>query len=52
MKPPTAKLKLIVRRLPPGLTEDEFATILSDEWKVGNGKVDWFLYKPGKDSTE
>lgn len=52
MKPPVGKLKLIVRRLPPGLTEDEFAIILSDEWKVGNGKVDWFLYKPGKDSAE
>lgn len=51
-KLPTPKLKLIVRRLPPGLSEDEFATILGDEWKVGNGKVDWFIYKPGKDSAD
>ena len=46
------KLRLIVRRLPPGLTEDEFQTVLGDEWKVGAGKVDWAAYKEGKISRE
>ncbi|RDW66044.1 hypothetical protein BP6252_09679 [Coleophoma cylindrospora] len=52
MKPPSPKLKVIVRRLAPGLTEAEFTTILGEEWKLGGGKVDWFLYKPGKDSKD
>lgn len=52
VKPIMSKLKVIVRRLPPGLTELEFTTALGDDWKVGLGKVDWCLYKPGKDSTE
>lgn len=47
-----ARLKVIVRRLAPGLTEAEFSKVLGDEWKVGGGKVDWFLYKAGKDSKE
>jgi regulator of nonsense transcripts 3 len=51
-KLPTPKLKIIVRRLAPCLTEEEFVSILGDEWAVGQGKVDWFLYKPGKDSKE
>jgi regulator of nonsense transcripts 3 len=51
-KPALSKLKIIVRRLPSGLTEAEFAATLGDAWEVGHGKVDWFLYKPGKDSTE
>lgn len=51
-KPLTAKLKVIVRRLAPGLSEEEFTTLLGDEWKLEQGKVDWFLYKPGKDSKE
>jgi hypothetical protein len=46
------KLKVVVRRLAPGLTEEEFTTILGDEWKVGQGKVDWFSYGPGKDSKK
>jgi regulator of nonsense transcripts 3 len=46
------KLRLIVRRLPPGLTEEEFQTALGDEWKVGAGKVDWAAYKEGKISKE
>lgn len=45
-------MKLIVRRLAPGLTEAEYLSVLDDEWKVGQGKVDWFQYKPGKDSKE
>lgn len=51
-KLPAQKLKVVVRRLAPSLTEEEFTTILGDEWKVGQGKVDWFDYKNGKDSKE
>jgi regulator of nonsense transcripts 3 len=51
-KPPSPKLKVVVRRLAPGLTEAEFTSILGDDWTVGQGKVDWFLYKSGKDSKE
>jgi regulator of nonsense transcripts 3 len=51
-KLPSPKLKLIVRRLAPGLTESEFISILGVDWAVGQGKVDWFLYKSGKDSKE
>jgi regulator of nonsense transcripts 3 len=51
-KPPAPKLKVIIRRLAPGLTQQEFTTLLGDEWKLEQGKVDWFLYKPGKDSKE
>jgi regulator of nonsense transcripts 3 len=46
------RLKLVIRRLPPGLTETEFLTFLGDDWKIGKGKVDWFSYKLGKDSKE
>ncbi|DAA74510.1 TPA_exp: putative Nonsense-mediated mRNA decay protein Upf3 [Trichophyton benhamiae CBS 112371] len=46
------RLKLHVRRLPPGLTQAEFETTLGDFWKVGRGKVDWFLFKEGKVSTD
>ena len=51
-KPPSPKLKVVIRRLAPGLTEAEFASVLGDTWNLGQGKVDWFLYKPGKDSKE
>lgn len=47
-KPPAPRLKLEVRRLPPGLTLEEFEGILGDEWKLGNGKVDWLEYRQGK----
>lgn len=47
-----ARLKLIVRRLPPGLTQSEFDTAMGDEWKSGAGKVDYYLYKEGKVSKE
>lgn len=40
-------IKVKVRRLPPGLTEQEFLTILGDSWKPGNGKVGWFSYNYG-----
>ena len=46
------RLRLIIRRLPPGLTESEFWTILGDEWRVNNGKVEWAAYKEGKVSRE
>lgn len=51
-KPGNPKLKVLIRRLPPGLTEAEFVSILGADWNMGGGKVDWFLYKPGKDSKE
>lgn len=43
-----ARLKLEIRRLPPGLTEAEFEAILGDEWRLGHGKVDWQEYRRGK----
>ncbi len=49
---PSQKLKVLVRRLAPGLTEEEFMAVLGEEWKVGQGKVDWFQYMPGKLSRE
>ncbi|PQE28824.1 hypothetical protein CJF30_00003864 [Rutstroemia sp. NJR-2017a BBW] len=52
MKPASPKTKVIVRRLAPGLTEAEFVSILGDEWKLGNGKIDWFQYKSGKESKD
>ncbi|KAJ3499042.1 hypothetical protein NLG97_g657 [Lecanicillium saksenae] len=44
--------KLVLRRLPPGMTEDECLTILGETWALGKGKVDWFSYIPGKISTD
>lgn len=56
-KPPRVKAppqgeKVVIRRLPPAMTEDEFVTILGQEWKVGGQKVDWFSYWPGKVSRQ
>jgi hypothetical protein len=51
-KPPQQRLKLLVRRLPPGLTKTEFEEKLGDDWKLGGGRVDWFLYRKGKISKE
>ncbi|KAJ5159404.1 uncharacterized protein N7482_006408 [Penicillium canariense] len=51
-KPPTPRLKLLIRRLPPGLTQPEFEGALGEEWKAGAGKVDWLHYKPGKVSKD
>ncbi|KAL2869171.1 putative nonsense-mediated mRNA decay protein Upf3 [Aspergillus lucknowensis] len=48
----TPRLKLVVRRLPPGLTQEEFETALGAEWKSGAGRVSWYLYKPGKVSKD
>ncbi|KAL8957060.1 MAG: hypothetical protein Q9193_005571 [Seirophora villosa] len=50
--PSSPRLKLVVRRLPPGLTDVEFETILGGEWKLGGGRVDWAVYKPGKISKD
>ncbi|KAL7799792.1 Smg-4/UPF3 family domain-containing protein [Trichoderma ceciliae] len=44
--------KVIIRRLPPGMTQAEFVSVLGSEWAMGNGKVDWFSYAPGKVSNE
>jgi hypothetical protein len=46
------RLKLVLRRLPPGLTKAEFENILGEEWKLGAGKVDWMLFRKGKISKE
>ncbi|KAF2496203.1 hypothetical protein BU16DRAFT_370067 [Lophium mytilinum] len=46
------RLKLVLRRLPPGLTKIEFEAALGDDWKLGAGKVDWLLYKAGKISKD
>lgn len=47
-KPPAARLKLEIRRLPPGLTLSEFEEALGEEWKLGKGRVDWREYRQGK----
>ena len=49
---PSQKLKVMIRRLAPGLTEAEFVAALGEEWRPAQGKVDWFQYKPGKVSKE
>ncbi|KAL8780869.1 MAG: hypothetical protein Q9213_006281 [Squamulea squamosa] len=49
---PANRLKLVIRRLSPGLTQEEFETTLGEEWRVGSGKVDWAVYKPGKVSKD
>ena len=43
---------MVVRRLPPGLTQAEFESALGEDWKIGAGKVDWSVYKAGKISKE
>jgi len=46
------RMKLVCRRLPPGLTKAEFESVLGDEWKLGAGRVDWMNYRKGKISKE
>ncbi|KAH3918665.1 hypothetical protein HBH56_039590 [Parastagonospora nodorum] len=46
------RLKLVCRRLPPGLTRSEFETMVGDEWKPGAGKVDWVNWRKGKISKD
>jgi len=47
-----ARLKVVIRRLAPGLTQDEFLSAVGEEWKLGKGKVDWMAFKPGKVTKE
>lgn len=51
-KAPIEGDKVVIRRLPPGLTVEEFWVYLGDRWKVGGGLVDWFDFKKGKVSQE
>ncbi|KAK7427499.1 hypothetical protein QQZ08_005940 [Neonectria magnoliae] len=51
-KPHNEGEKLVIRRLPPGMTQTEFTSILGSEWDVGKGRVDWFSYAPGKISND
>lgn len=44
--------KVVIRRLPPGMTADECWAILGAEWKVGKGLVDWARYDDGEISNE
>ncbi|KAI1471761.1 Smg-4/UPF3 family-domain-containing protein [Daldinia caldariorum] len=44
--------KVIIRRLPPGITEAEFWAILGDEWKSGNGKAEWMRFQEGQISHD
>ncbi|KAI8955146.1 Smg-4/UPF3 family-domain-containing protein [Xylaria longipes] len=44
--------KVLVRRLPPGMTEDECWAVLGEEWKVGKGKVNWARYDNGEISND
>ncbi|KAF2264498.1 hypothetical protein CC78DRAFT_616663 [Lojkania enalia] len=51
-KAPQPRLRLLLRRLPPGLTKNEFDSIMGEEWKLGAGKVDSIVYKKGKVSKD
>lgn len=51
-RPTAARMKIVVRRLAPGLTQPEFEEALGEEWKLNGGKVDWAVYKLGKVSKE
>lgn len=51
-KPKASRLKVVIRRLPPGLTQAEFDDYIGDEWKAGGGRVDWYSYRAGKVSRE
>ena len=48
----TPRMKIIIRRLPPGLGEAEFYACLGEQWRTGQEKVDWASYKPGSISKE
>lgn len=49
-RPPAPRLKLVVRRLPPGLTQQEFEKMVGEEWTTKGKNIDWFSFKPGKTS--
>jgi regulator of nonsense transcripts 3 len=46
------RLKVVIRRLPPGLTEEEFLTFIGEEWGTDNEKIDWASYRGGKVSRK
>ncbi|KAH0536398.1 hypothetical protein FGG08_006723 [Glutinoglossum americanum] len=46
------RLKVVIRKLPPGLTQVELEAALGEDWKLGGGRVDWMIYKPGKVSKD
>ncbi|KAI9803447.1 MAG: hypothetical protein M1833_000966 [Piccolia ochrophora] len=46
------RLKVVIRRLPPGFTHTELLSTLGEEWSLGRGRVDWLRYKPGKISRD
>ncbi|KAI9849997.1 MAG: hypothetical protein M1838_006199 [Thelocarpon superellum] len=46
------RLKVVIRRLPPGLTQAELEEALGTPWQEGQGKVDWMFYRPGKVSQD
>lgn len=46
------RLKVVIRRLPPGLTQAEFEAAIGEAWRLGGGFVDWMVYKEGKVSKE
>lgn len=51
-KTPVEGDKILIRRLPPGLSEEEFWNILGHQWKPGKGLVDWCDFRAGKTSQE
>ncbi|KAI1389003.1 Smg-4/UPF3 family-domain-containing protein [Hypoxylon trugodes] len=51
-KEPLKGKKVLIRRLPPGMTETEFWNILGEQWKDGNGKVDWTRFQDGHISQD
>ncbi|EQB57996.1 hypothetical protein CGLO_01815 [Colletotrichum gloeosporioides Cg-14] len=44
--------KVVIRRLPPGLTEQELWNKLGDVWKAGQGLVSWHNFEAGKISQD
>lgn len=51
-KPMRSKQKVVVRRLPPGLTQQEFERSLGENWKANEKKFSWVCFKQGKVSKE
>ncbi|KAI9888272.1 MAG: hypothetical protein M1814_000785 [Vezdaea aestivalis] len=51
-KPQPARLKVVVRRLPSGLSKEDFFLGLGPDWTLTGGKIDWFMYKVGKTQTD
>lgn len=51
-KAPVEGQKVVIRRLPPGISEEEVSKYLGDEWQPNKGKVGWFSFMPGKTSTD